>query len=292
MKDTVQALPVVDAAALGLPDRSSALGNAVPEFFGPDPDFDGIAALAAGFVSAPVSIVSVFADQDQCFLARLGTSEIRMPLRGTFNASLMSHGGDALLVPDARVDPRFSNLETFGCTPKLLSYAGAPIMIDGQPVGSVVVGDVVAQAHWPDDLLQRLERLASLAASLIKLKEETRRRTLAAEAISRDEKRHALALDAANVASWLWDISTGLISGNDTFYRMFGVQPPRPLSARKFFMTVHGADRKLAIGRLRRALASGKEYDGLFRTAKSGRWLLGRGRVHERDANGKPTVFL
>ncbi|WLS03026.1 sensor histidine kinase [Shinella oryzae] len=292
MKDTVQALPVADAAVLDVPDRLPALGNAMPEFFGPDADFDGIVTLAAGFVSAPVSIVSLFADQDQCFLARLGTSEIRAPLKRSFNASLMAHGGDALLVPDAGADSRFSDIETLGGAPDLLSYAGAPIMIDGRPVGSVVVADVAARPDWPEDLLQRLEQLASLAASLIKLKEETRRRTLAAEAISRDEKRHALALDAANVASWLWDISTGLISGNDTFYRMFGVQPARPLSARKFFMTVHGADRKLAIGRLRRALASGKEYDGLFRTAKSGRWLLGRGRVHERDANGKPTVFL
>ena len=73
---------------------------------------------------------------------------------------------------------------------------------------------------------------------------------------------------------------------------MLGVKPARPMSARKFFAAVHPLDRKATIDHLRNALASGKEYDGLFRAAKSGRWLLGRGRVHEWDAEGRPSVFL
>ncbi len=41
-----------------------------------------------------------------------------------------------------------------------------------------------------------------------------------------------------------------------------------------------------------RALAQNQDYVGEFRAASSGRWLLGRGRIFERDAVGKPAVAV
>ncbi|WP_411035652.1 sensor histidine kinase [Shinella sp. BYT-45] len=291
MKDNVQPLPSDVAAVLGAPDRLAALDAALPVFLGPDPDFDDIAALAAGLFSVPISLVTILGRTDQWFLARQGTPEIRAPSEDSFCARMIA-GGEPLVITDAREDGRSAGLPSVTGEPHLRFYAGAPIVIGGQAVGTVCAFDVKPHSPVTSDLLPRLKQLASLAASLILLKDEARRRALAAEALSREEKRHALALDAANVASWLWDISTGIVSGNETFYRMLGVQPAKPMSARRFFTAVHPADRKTTIGRLREALASGKEYDGLFRTAKSGRWLLGRGRVHEWDADGRPSVFL
>ncbi|RFZ83997.1 GAF domain-containing protein [Shinella sp. WSJ-2] len=293
MKDNVQPLPSDIAAVLGAPDRLTALEAAMPTFTGPDADFDDIAVLASQLFSAPIALVTILGRTDQWFLAHEGTREIRAPSEDSFCARMIAEGaGVAMVVGDATKDPRFADLPSVTGEPYLHFYAGAPIMADGQPIGTVCVFDVKPHAKTAPELLPRLKRLASLAASLLKLKEEARRRMLAAEVLSRDEKRHALALDAANVASWLWDISAGVVSGNETFYRMLGITPAKPMSARKFFTSVHPADRKLTIDRLRGALSSGKEYDGLFRAANSGRWLLGRGRVHEWDAEGRPTVFL
>ena len=293
MKENVQPLPSDVAGVLGAPDRLAALAAAMPVFLGPDPDFDDVAGLAAGLFRAPISLVTIVGHTDQWFLAREGTREIRAPSEDSFCARLIAEGGGRpLVVADARKDTRFAGLPSVAGEPHLRFYAGVPILLGGEPVGTVCVFDVKPHAAVPSDVMRRLEQLAALAGSLLRLKEETRRRTLAAEVLSRDEKRHALALDAANVASWLWDISTGVVSGNEPFYRMLGIKPARPLSARKFFTAVHPADRKATIGRLREALGSGKEYDGLFRAGKSGRWLLGRGRVHEWDADGRPTVFL
>jgi PAS domain S-box-containing protein len=293
MKDNFQPLPSRVAAALGRPDRLMVLDTAVPVFTGPDPDFDDVACLAAQLFSAPISIVTILGRKDQWFLAREGTREIRTSSEDSFCARMIANGaGEPMIVPDASEDLRFAGLPSVTGEPHLRFYAGAPVVVDGQPIGTVCVFDVKPHGRTAPDLLPRLKRLASLAASLLKLKEEVRRRTQAAEVLSRDEKRHALALDAANVASWLWDISAGVVSGNETFYRMLGIKPAKPMSARKFFSSVHSADRKVMIDRLRSALATGKEYDGLFRAARSGRWLLGRGRVHEWDAEGRPTVFL
>jgi two-component sensor histidine kinase len=293
MKDNAQPPPSDVAAVLDAPDRLAALDAAMPVFLGPDPDFEDIARLAAGLFSAPIALVTILGRSDQWFLAREGTPEIRASAMDSFCARMIAvSAGEPLIVADACKDDRFAGLPSVTGAPHLRFYAGAPVIVGGQPIGTVCVFDVTAHARVAPDLLPRLKRLASLAASLIRLKDEARRRMLAAEVLSRDEKRHALALDAANVASWLWDISTGVVSGNETFYRMLRVNPAKPMSARKFFTAVHAADRKATIGRLRDALATGNEYDGLFRAAKSGRWLLGRGRVHEWDADGRPSVFL
>jgi PAS domain S-box-containing protein len=293
MKDNVLSLLPDVAAVLEAPDRLAALDAAVPVFLGPDPDFDDIASLAAGLFSTPIALVTILGRTDQWFLARQGTPDIRAPSDDSFCARMIAeNAGEPLVIADAREDRRFADLPSVTGEPHLRFYAGAPIVVNGQPIGTVCVFDVEPHGVTAADLVVRLGRLASLAASLLKLKDEARRRMLAAEVLSRDEKRHALALDAANVASWLWDISTGTVSGNETFYHMLGINPARSMRARKFFTAVHPADRKVTIGLLRDALATGKEYDGLFRAAKSGRWLLGRGRVHEWDADGRPAVFL
>jgi PAS domain S-box-containing protein len=82
------------------------------------------------------------------------------------------------------------------------------------------------------------------------------------------------------------------MSCNAAMARMFGIPPTRIVQAKDIFAAIHPEDRLAALSRLRTATANGEEYDGMFRVASTGRWLLGRGRVHERNAAGKPTLFL
>ncbi|MCP8894096.1 PAS domain-containing protein [Shinella daejeonensis] len=278
---------------LNAPDRLAGLEAALPVRPGPDPDFDDIAALAAEQFEVPLALVTVLGPEDQWFLARVGTSDIRAPSRDSFCVRMLAASGQRpLAVGDATLHPGFSHLPGVIDAPHLRFYAGAPILMDGQAVGTVCVFDTEPRDVPPPAALERLVRLAALAASLLRLKEEARRRAQAVEVSRQEGQRHVLALDAANVASWQWDLSTGYVSGNETFYRMLGVPAARPMKARRFFTAVHAANRKVTMERLREALASGQEYDGLFQAAKTGRWLLARGRVHEWDATGRPTLFV
>ena len=166
MKENVSYSPSAIAAALRSPARVAALDAAHPAFIGPDKDFDSIANLAAGLFAAPIALVSLLGRTDQWFLAKVGTPEIRAPSEDSFCARLIA-GPDmpAIVVPDARLDPRFAQLPAVVGQPGLLFYAGAPVLFEGEAVGTVCVFDT--KPHEDVDsvaALAQLERLAELTA--------------------------------------------------------------------------------------------------------------------------------
>lgn len=296
MNSGAMSLPMTVAATLASPARLEAVEATLPAFAGPDADFSDIADLAAGLFSAPIALVSLIGGTTQWYLARKGMSEVSASVQDSFCARMLGEGGTPLVVADARTDERFCMLPGVTGEPHLRFYAGAPILHSGQAIGSVGVFDVVEREDAGEDdghlPLLHLQQLAKLAGSLLLLKEEARRRALANAAIAREEQRQASALDAANVGSWLWDIKTGEVVGNAPLRRMLDLKPGTALTARQIFSSIHASDRTATIDKLRKALGSGGEYDGVFRAEATGRWLLGRGRVHEWAPDGDPSMFL
>jgi PAS domain S-box-containing protein len=278
-------------AILTSAERLGVLHSVVPNMAEPDVDFLDLAAVAASLFQTPVALVTLLDARDQWFKAAIGTDEKHAPASDSFCAHTIADG-DALVVADARADPRFSSQSRVVGTPFLRFYAGVPLVIDDQPIGTLCVFDIKPRHDLAPDLVAQLQRLSRVASSLFKLKHEARQRALKEAALSREERRHSMALDAANVGSWLWDVRSGNVSCNASMARMFGMPPTRSVQAKDIFAAIHQEDRAATLAKLRSAMAADEEYDGTFRVASSGRWLLGRGRVHERDAAGKPTVFL
>ncbi len=293
MTNILPALPATMAERLSSTDRLDVLRSVVPDMRILDSEFDTIAQIASDMFGAPVSLVSLLDPQTQWFKARVGTEETHAPSLESFCAHTIAGPGDALVVADASVDPRFAHQPRVAGAPFLRYYAGVPIVIDEQPIGTVCVFDVVARSDTDPNLIRQLHRLSALASSLFKLKDDARKRALKEAALSRDGRRHAMALEAANVGSWLWDIRSGNVSGNGAMLRLFDLPTSGgQLRARDVFALIHPDDRVKTLEKLRTAMAADEEYDGLFRVQPTGRWILGRGRVHERDSNGNPTVFL
>lgn len=271
--------------------RLDVLRSVIPDMAEPDSDFQDLAAVAAGLFEVPVALVTLLDERDQWFKAAVGTDETHAPSADSFCAHTIAEG-EALLVADARADPRFSSQPRVAGAPFLRFYAGVPLIVDDQPIGTLCVFDVEPRREVAPDLVAQLQRLSRVASSLFKLKHDARQRALKEAALSREEQRHAMALDAANVGSWLWDIRSGNVSCNRSMARMFGMSDSRNIQAKDIFAAIHQEDRAGTLAKLRAAMAADEEYDGTFRVASSGRWLLGRGRVHERDSSGKPTLFL
>lgn len=279
------------AKALGSPERLGVLHATVPDMAVPDGDFDGIVEIAAGLFDAPIALVTLIDREWQWFKAAVGTTETRAPSEDSFCAPV-ANSGTGLVLLDAAAEPQFMRCRPVIGPPFPRFYAAAPIVLDAQVIGTVCVLDNEPRSSVPQHLLKQLDRLADLAASLFKLKDEARRRALKEAALSREERRHAMALEAANIGSWLWDIRSGTIAGNSAMMRMFDLPPDSSIGAKEIFGAIHIDDRGATFTKLRQAMKADDEYDGMFRVGDTGRWLLGRGRVHDRDAKGRPLTFI
>lgn len=104
------------------------------------------------------------------------------------------------------------------------------------------------------------------------------------------EERLRLALSAARLASWDWDIQTGTVIWNDELYRMMGYEPGEVLpSYRTWIDRVHPDDIASTEDKIRGCMAEGSDYMAEFRTLWPDgtiRWLEARGEFRYDSSGG------
>jgi PAS domain S-box-containing protein len=115
---------------------------------------------------------------------------------------------------------------------------------------------------------------------------EERRR---AERTARQNEEHlAMAMNAAQMGTWEWNITENTSKWSDETKRMFGRSPDDPEGApEEFFASVHPADRLFIEQALNRAVSEGSPYAAEFRILQrdgSIRWVRGKGKVVRDDA--------
>jgi PAS domain S-box-containing protein len=115
----------------------------------------------------------------------------------------------------------------------------------------------------------------------------------ARDAESKSAAHLALALDAAQMGTWEWDVASGAVHWSDGVARIFGLAPGDFSGGFDAYLElIHPDDRGLVKAAIDRALASASnDYSVEHRIVwpdGSTRWLAGRGRV-DRDPFGKPT---
>ncbi|MBD2438938.1 PAS domain S-box protein [Nostoc sp. FACHB-110] len=111
------------------------------------------------------------------------------------------------------------------------------------------------------------------------------------EALRQNEERLSLALDAAGMGNWDWNISTGEIHWSTNLEKLFGMEPG---SFNGNFETIvamiYPDDRHKVLQAINCAVYERKDYNIEFRFVKPDstiRWAFGRGKVLY-DQNGQP----
>ncbi len=117
-------------------------------------------------------------------------------------------------------------------------------------------------------------------------------RKAAEEALRESEERLTLALDAANEGLWDWSVPTGETYLSPRFFTMLGYDPDElPQSYSTWVELLHPEDRARAVAYAEERAAAGEGYHNLqfrLRTKSGGyKWILARGKVVERDADGR-----
>ncbi len=135
----------------------------------PEAEFDIFPALASKLFGAPIAAITLVGRDRQWFKASVGLDFTETTRDASICAHAILRPNEALCVPDATKDPRFSDnplvVGDFG----LRFYAGAPILgPSGHPLGSICVIDRVPR-EVDTGMLQELQRLAVGVGSALKL---------------------------------------------------------------------------------------------------------------------------
>jgi PAS domain S-box-containing protein len=125
-----------------------------------DPSLDAVTALASRLTACPIALVTVIDADRQWIKSRVGTDARQTPRELTLCSRAIQ--GDSLFeVPDAMLDPRFVQHPMVTGGPRLRFYAGVPLVVDAQKIGTLCVLD--QRPRQLDDAQRAvLEQLAQL----------------------------------------------------------------------------------------------------------------------------------
>jgi GAF domain-containing protein len=202
-----------DAAAQTSAERAAARLRALKALHaldsGSDSRFERIVRTAALVLRAPSAAI-ILVDADRLWhKAGVGVPAGQHPRAGSL-ADRMVRSTETVFVDDLSTDPRFDPVRSTLNQVDVRFYAGAPLVAPGgEVVGVLSVGD--PEPHAPHDDAERmaLEDLAALTIDMLvrdaQVIDSQRRARL-------DHQRVELALDAAGLGEFEWDM------GEDTVF--------------------------------------------------------------------------
>ena len=135
-------------------------------------EYDDIAFLASIICGTPIALVTLIYQERQWFKAAVGTNLKENKRELSFCTHAISGEEDVMVVEDATVDTRFMNNPLVQGGPKLVFYAGAPIVNkNGYSIGTVCVYDVEKKS-LTDEQLKGLKMLSEQVMGLLELRNQ------------------------------------------------------------------------------------------------------------------------
>jgi len=151
-------------------------------------------------------------------------------------------------------------------------------------------GYLEASATWYSVSVSSPERGYSITVF-----ENITKRKNAEKSLRESEQRYTLALQAANVGTWDWDIKTGRLTWSDQIEPMFGFAKGQFSGTYHAFLDcIHPEDRQYVIDSVEEALTHDKDYEIEHRIVwpdKSVHWLSEKGNVFS-NSDGEPRRML
>jgi GAF domain-containing protein len=150
-------------------DRLEALARLAILDTGPEDSYDRLVLLASQVCDAPIALISLVDAHRLWFKSRVGLDVCEVSRDDGFCSFAIHTPDDVMLVPDMQLDPRFADHPLVAGPPHIRFYAGAPLVVDGLPVGTLCVSDMQPRTleAWQ---VQSLRLLAKRVVRLIENK--------------------------------------------------------------------------------------------------------------------------
>jgi len=165
---------------------------------------------------------------------------------------------------------------------QIISFIDVPVIKNGQPVGILCITQSTPR-QWTDLEVELVQEIAERTWAAVERARAEAALRASEEHLRAWEERYRIALEAAELATWDWDITADKVIWNEQHYRLFGLEPtPEPETAASFLRFVHPEDHAGVAGALERALTGGV-YNAEFRILRADdaetRWMSSYGRV-------------
>ncbi|MGY1795293.1 SpoIIE family protein phosphatase [Geodermatophilus sp. SYSU D00525] len=250
---------------------------------------DRLAELAARLLGAPVAQLSLI-DDVQVVVSGAGlppgTVGSENPLETTACAVAAAERAP-LVVPDAHAEPRAAELPQVA-SGAVGAYLGVPLIDSAGHTVGVLCVVAPAPRPWSDSDVSTLRQLAAAAVTELELA------ALRTEYES-DRLRWGLAIDAAGIGTFDWDLHTGELTWDTQLIEMFGYTPEDfGGTIEDFNARVHPDDLPRVTDALQASIDSRGDYEAEYRVVWPGgetRWVQARGRTLT-DERGAATRVL
>jgi two-component system, cell cycle sensor histidine kinase and response regulator CckA len=251
----------------------------------PDVALRELAELAAAVCQAPMAFIALVDEARVSYPAAIGFTPQDTP-RDRAVAALLVDRTELLIISDASADARCAQDPLVGKPARGRFVAAAPLIVPG----GHVIGCLGVADHAPRTLEDaQAAALAALSRQVI-AHLEGRRQT---DTRRQSEERLRLALDAARMGTFDWDMVSGHITWSRGPEELWGMAPGTFGGSYKAFAErVHPDDLPRVNAEVERCVASHETFECEFRVVwPDGRvhWVLGRG---EFDFDGTTPVRM
>jgi PAS domain S-box-containing protein len=251
----------------------------------PAPALQDLVQLAAAFCQTQIAFLAFVDETRQRITVSTGLEPLEAPRAGSFG-SLVVERAEPLSVEDARHEPGLARDPLVSGPVQARCYGGAPLLAAGRhAIGVLGVADPAARPLTN----AQLRALAVLSRQVMTELEVRRQTAIRLEG----ENRLQLALDAAHMGTFDWDMVGGMIRWSRGHEAIWGMAPGT-FDGRyeTFAQRVHPDDIDSVNAEVARCAAAHEPWEREFRVVwpdGSVRWVLGRG---EFDYSGGMPVRM
>lgn len=262
----------------------------------PQAEFDEITFLAAQICDCPIALISIIDSDRQWFKSRQGLVATETPRDLAFCSHAILQEKE-FCIADAKKDSRFHDNPLVTGDPKVEFYLGIPIM---DPKMNLPIGTLCVIDHKPreinQDKIQALTALKNQVERLLNMQIQLRELKETKKEIRELSDRQEFILEGAGLGAWDWWLETNHVNFDKRWCEMLGLDPE---TTRQQLITwderVHPDDKAQAYEDIKAHLEGRTSvYENIHRIKHTNGdwvWILDRGRVSQRDENGKPIRF-
>jgi PAS domain S-box-containing protein len=147
------------------------------------------------------------------------------------------------------------------------------------------------ERFWAEGVLLAIRDEAGVVTGFAKITRDSTDRKKMQDALRESEERLRIALQAARMGTWRWDIPTNVDRLDDSLRQLFGLNPDYPITGiEDFYALIHEEDRPRVEAAFERTRHQGVHLATEFRIVRpdgTERWFLDQGEVL-LDSNGNP----